>query len=92
VIEYLKLLPQMRKFLRSLHGWRARCDGAEFADIDQIAMNKHYGTPMVVTHGKPGVGQQYAGIVGGQSTDFTRIQSEAKTAKTENHPQFPPDL
>lgn len=27
-----------------------------------------------------------------RSTDFSTIQTEAKTAKLQNHPEFPPDL
>jgi len=55
-------------------------------------MNKHYNVKMAVVASNPGQQQQYAGTVGGQSTDFSTIQTEAKTAKLTGDPDFPPDF
>jgi len=55
-------------------------------------MNKHYNVMMAVVASQPNEVQQYAGTVGGQSTDFSTIQTEAKTAKLQDDPDFPPDL
>lgn len=41
-------------------------------------MSKLEGAKTVVLGGKQGVKQQYCGVVGGQSTDFSRIDSEIK--------------
>ena len=55
-------------------------------------MAKEEGTKMVVYGGRNGVPQQYCGTVGGQSTDYSTIDSEIKTAHLENHPLSPPDF
>ena len=55
-------------------------------------MNKQEGSKTVVFGGRSTVQQQYCGTVGGQSTDFTTINSEIKTAKLKGHPLAPPDL
>ncbi|KAG6918602.1 hypothetical protein DXG01_013013 [Tephrocybe rancida] len=58
----------------------------------QITMSKHEGVRTVVVGGKKGTTQQYCGTVGGQSTDYSTIDSEIKTTHLKNHPLAPPDL
>lgn len=41
-------------------------------------MSKEDGAKIVVVGGKDGVGQQYCGTVGGQSTGFWTIDTEVK--------------
>lgn len=41
-------------------------------------MAKHYNVTTVVAGGKQGVPQQYAGRVGGESTDFPTIDTQVK--------------
>lgn len=41
-------------------------------------MAKHYNVTTVVAGGKQGTPQQYAGRVGGESTDFTTMDTEVK--------------
>lgn len=41
-------------------------------------MNKEEGSPTVVLGGKKDVQQQYCGTVGGQSTDFSTMDTEVK--------------
>lgn len=55
-------------------------------------MSKLEGVRTVVVGGKRDVPQQYCGTVGGQSTDFSTIDTEIKTAKLKNHSLAPPDL
>jgi len=55
-------------------------------------MSKLEGVKTVVVGGKQGVPQQYCGTVGGQSTDFSMIDTEVKSAKLKNHTLAPPDL
>ena len=55
-------------------------------------MNVHYGVKTVVVGGKPGVKQNYCGTVGGQSTDFSTIDSEVKTSGLKNNSLAPPDF
>ena len=55
-------------------------------------MVKHEGAKTVVYGGKQGVKQQYCGTVGGQSTDFSTIDSEIKTTHLKNHTLAPPDF
>ena len=43
-------------------------------------MNKEEGAKMVVVGGKSDVTQQYCGTVGGQSTDFSTIDTEVKVS------------
>ncbi|KAI0343267.1 hypothetical protein BDW22DRAFT_1259728 [Trametopsis cervina] len=67
-----------------------RC--ASSCALFSITMAKEEGTKTVVIGGKQGVQQQYAGTVGGQSTDFSRIDTEIKTALLKDHPLAPPDF
>lgn len=46
--------------------------------IIQIALSKHYGVTTVVVGGKEGTVQQYTGTVGGQSSDFSTMDTEVK--------------
>lgn len=55
-------------------------------------MNKEEGVPFIVINGNKLVPQQYSGIVGGQSTSFTTIDSEIKSVGLKNHSLAPPDL
>ncbi|KAF9501589.1 hypothetical protein BDN71DRAFT_1379783 [Pleurotus eryngii] len=57
-----------------------------------ITMSKLEGVRTVVVGGKRDVPQQYCGTVGGQSTDFSTIDTEIKTAKLKNHSLAPPDF
>ena len=43
-------------------------------------MNKEEGAKMVVVGGKKDVTQQYCGTVGGQSTDFSTMDTEVKVS------------
>jgi hypothetical protein len=45
-------------------------------------MSKEEGVRTVVVGGKQDVPQQYCGIVGGQSTDFTMVDTEVKVKAT----------
>lgn len=49
----------------------------------QITMAKEEGVKTVVVGGKQGVRQQYCGTVGGQSTDFSTIDTEIKVCTLE---------
>ena len=55
-------------------------------------MAKQEGAKTVVYGGKKDVEQQYCGVVGGQSSDFTEMDSELKTTGLKGHPLAPPDL
>ncbi|KAG6854489.1 hypothetical protein C0991_006091 [Blastosporella zonata] len=55
-------------------------------------MSKHEGVRTVVVGGKKDTNQQYCGTVGGQSTDFSTIDSEIKTTHLKNQSLAPPDL
>jgi hypothetical protein len=44
----------------------------------QITMSKKEGVKTIVVGGKSDVPQQYCGVVGGQSTDFSTIDVEIK--------------
>ena len=46
--------------------------------VAQITMAKKQGSKTIVLGGKKGVQQQYCGTVGGQSTDFSTIDTEVK--------------
>ncbi|KAI0787068.1 hypothetical protein BC629DRAFT_1582239 [Irpex lacteus] len=46
----------------------------------------------VVIGGRQGVEQRYCGTVGGQSTDFSTIDTEVKTALLKNNSLAPPDF
>ncbi|KAF9560741.1 hypothetical protein CPC08DRAFT_636240 [Agrocybe pediades] len=67
-----------------------RC--ASSCSLFSIAMNKLEGSKTVVVGGKKDVKQQYCGTIGGQSTDFSTIDTEIKTAKLKNHTLAPPNL
>ncbi|KAF7428583.1 hypothetical protein PC9H_007809 [Pleurotus ostreatus] len=67
-----------------------RC--ASSCSLFSITMSKLEGVRTVVVGGKRDVPQQYCGTVGGQSTDFSTIDTEIKTAKLKNHPLAPPDF
>ena len=58
----------------------------------QITMAKEEGAKTVVYGGKSDVQQQYCGTVGGQSTDFSTIDSEIKTTHLKNNSLAPPDF
>lgn len=51
-------------------------------------MSKEEGAQTVVIGGKKDVQQQYCGTVGGQSTDFSTIDTEVKVS-TLTQPQIP---
>lgn len=46
--------------------------------LPQITMAKEEGAKTVVVGGRNGVQQEYCGVVGGQSTDFTTIDTDVK--------------
>lgn len=58
----------------------------------QITMNKLEGARVAVVGGRNTSEQQYTGTVGGQSIDFSTLQSEFKTAHLESDPLYPPDF
>lgn len=51
-------------------------------------MAKHEGVRTVVVGGKKDIQQQYCGIVGGQSTDFSTIDTEIKVRTLASHDSF----
>ena len=55
-------------------------------------MAKEEGAKTVVYGGGSIVPQQYCGTVGGQSTDYSTIDSEIVTTGLKDHPLAPPDL
>ncbi|KAM5541660.1 hypothetical protein V8D89_004641 [Ganoderma adspersum] len=57
-----------------------------------ITMAKLEGAKMVVVGGKKTVPQQYCGTIGGQSTDFSTLDSLVKTAQLKNNSLAPPDF
>ncbi|ESK97146.1 hypothetical protein Moror_6367 [Moniliophthora roreri MCA 2997] len=67
-----------------------RC--ASSCSLFSITMAKLEGVRTVVVGGKQDVTQQYCGIVGGQSTDFSTIDTEIKSVKLKNHTLAPPDF
>ncbi|KAF4616286.1 hypothetical protein D9613_008331 [Agrocybe pediades] len=67
-----------------------RC--ASSCSLFSVTMNKEEGAKMVVIGGKKDVQQQYCGTVGGQSTDYSTIDTEIKTTKLKNNSLAPPDL
>lgn len=67
-----------------------RC--ASSCSLFSITMAKLEGSKTVVVGGKKDVQQQYCGTVGGQSTDFSTVDSEIKTTHLKNNPLAPPDL
>ncbi|KAJ3512815.1 hypothetical protein NLJ89_g3306 [Agrocybe chaxingu] len=67
-----------------------RC--ASSCSLFSITMNKEEGSKTVVIGGKQDVQQQYCGTVGGQSTDFSTMDTEIKTTHLKNNSLAPPDL
>ncbi|KIM38039.1 hypothetical protein M413DRAFT_448078 [Hebeloma cylindrosporum] len=67
-----------------------RC--ASSCSLFSITMNKKEGSKTVVLGGKRDVQQQYCGIVGGQSTDFSTMDTEIKSTKLKSNALAPPDL
>jgi len=67
-----------------------RC--ASSCSLFSVTMSKLEGTKTVVFGGRNSVEQQYCGTVGGQSSDFSTINSEIKTTNLTGHPLAPPDL
>jgi hypothetical protein len=55
-------------------------------------MQKEEGSKTVVLGGNKDVQQQYCGTVGGQSTDYSTIDTEIKTTHLKNNSLAPPDL
>jgi len=54
------------------------CNPATQNSLGQITMSKLEGVKTVVVGGKTDVPQQYCGTVGGQSTDFSTVDTEIK--------------
>ncbi|KAJ4490168.1 hypothetical protein J3R30DRAFT_3419502 [Lentinula aciculospora] len=67
-----------------------RC--ASSCSLFSITMVKEEGVRTVVLGGRSDVQQAYCGTVGGQSTVFSEIDTEIKTAKLKNNTLAPPDL
>ncbi|TFK38167.1 hypothetical protein BDQ12DRAFT_684077 [Crucibulum laeve] len=67
-----------------------RC--ASSCSLFSITMAKEEGSKTVVVGGKKDVPQKYCGTVGGQSTDFSTIDTEVKTTHLKNNTLAPPDL
>ncbi|KAJ7485636.1 hypothetical protein FB451DRAFT_1027378 [Mycena latifolia] len=67
-----------------------RC--ASSCSLFSITMSKEEGVRTVVVGGAADIKQEYCGTVGGQSTDFSTIDTEIKTAQLKNNSLAPPDL
>jgi len=67
-----------------------RC--ASSCSLFSITMSKLEGVKTIVVGGKQDIPQQYCGTVGGQSTDFSTIDTEVKTTHLKNNTLAPPDL
>ncbi|KAH6913966.1 hypothetical protein BKA70DRAFT_1260005 [Coprinopsis sp. MPI-PUGE-AT-0042] len=67
-----------------------RC--ASSCSLFSITMAKEEGVRTMVVGGKSDLQQHYCGIVGGQSTDFSTIDTEIKSTKLKDHPLSPPDF
>ncbi|KAJ7597534.1 hypothetical protein C8J56DRAFT_322295 [Mycena floridula] len=67
-----------------------RCGSS--CSLFSITMAKLDHVKTVVVGGKKGVQQQYCGVVGGQSTDWTMIDTEIKSVHLKNHSLAPPDF
>lgn len=50
--------------------------------LTQITMSKSEGVRTAVMGGKHGVPQEYCGTVGGQSTDFSMVDTEVKVSSS----------
>jgi len=67
-----------------------RC--ASSCSLFSITMAKEDGAKTVVVGGRQDVQQQYCGVVGGQSTGFSTIDTEIKSAKLKRHALAAPDF
>ncbi|RDX51766.1 hypothetical protein OH76DRAFT_1346545 [Lentinus brumalis] len=67
-----------------------RC--ASSCSLFSITMAKEEGAKTVVYGGRNSVSQQYCGTVGGQSTDYSTIDSEIVTTGLKDYPLAPPDF
>ncbi|KAI0343270.1 hypothetical protein BDW22DRAFT_1413290 [Trametopsis cervina] len=67
-----------------------RC--ASSCSLFSITMAKEEGAKTVVFGGRKDIEQRYCGTVGGQSTDFSEIDTEVKTALLKNNTLAPPDF
>ncbi|KAJ4483317.1 hypothetical protein J3R30DRAFT_3285060 [Lentinula aciculospora] len=67
-----------------------RC--ASSCSLFSITMSKLEGVRTVVVGGKQETPQQYCGVVGGQSTDFSTIDTEIKSVRLKNNTLAPPDF
>ncbi|KAJ3759694.1 hypothetical protein EV360DRAFT_41436 [Lentinula raphanica] len=67
-----------------------RC--ASSCSLFSITMAKEEGVKTVVLGGKNDVQQAYCGTVGGESTVFSEVDTEVKTARLKNNTLAPPDL
>ncbi|KAG7448573.1 uncharacterized protein BT62DRAFT_889155 [Guyanagaster necrorhizus] len=67
-----------------------RC--ASSCSLFSVTMAKLEGSKTVVVGGKNDVDQKFCGVVGGQSTDFSTIDSEIKTTGLKSNSRAPPDL
>ncbi|KAI0754235.1 hypothetical protein C8Q80DRAFT_1265903 [Daedaleopsis nitida] len=67
-----------------------RC--ASSCSLFTVTMAKEEGAKTVVYGGYNIAPQQYCGTVGGQSTDFSTIDSEIKSVGLKNHTLAPPDF
>ncbi|PPQ65798.1 LOW QUALITY PROTEIN: hypothetical protein CVT26_000383 [Gymnopilus dilepis] len=65
---------------------------AQARALYSVTMNKKEGAKTVVVGGKSDVQQQYCGTVGGQSTDFSTIDTEVKSVGLKDNSLAPPDL
>ncbi|KAH8826344.1 hypothetical protein DL96DRAFT_1805805 [Flagelloscypha sp. PMI_526] len=67
-----------------------RC--ASSCSLFSITMHKLEGSKTVVLGGKADVQQEFCGVVGGQSTDFSTMDTEIKSTGLKDHELAPPDL
>lgn len=67
-----------------------RC--ASSCSLFSITMAKEEGVRTLVYGGSADRAQQYCGVVGGQSTDFSTMDTEVKSAKLKNNTLSPPDF
>jgi hypothetical protein len=67
-----------------------RC--ASSCSLFSVTMAKEEGSKTAVIGGKQDVQQQYCGTVGGQSTDFSTIDTEVKSTNLKNNSLAAPDL
>ncbi|KAI5120057.1 hypothetical protein M0805_007808 [Coniferiporia weirii] len=67
-----------------------RC--ASSCSLFSVTMSKEEGSKTVVVGGKKDITQQYCGTVGGQSSDFSTMDTEVKTTQLKNNSLAPPDF